>query len=236
MMKHVLRTLALTLALLMMASAALAYPPGFLVYHGDREQKRIAITVDDIYDENVLRMMHELSVEYDVPFTYFVLGTQIRESDKDIWEDVIARGGEVGNHTWKHPYLTRISIHNARNQILLTQEAFDNLLGYHYPLRLLRPPFGYYQEGDVNLLPMFYEYGVEKTVMWDVSYTDAQQAFDATQNGSILLFHTNYVDLECLKELIPMLLDAGYELVSVSELLGMEPLQTSEEKYVFPYR
>lgn len=235
-MKHIVRLLALTLCLTLLSTAALAVPPGFLVYHGDREVNKIAITIDDIYDENVLRMMHELSVEYNVPFTYFVLGTQIRETDKDIWEDVIARGGEVGNHTWKHPYLTRISIHNARNQILLTQEAWDNMLGYHYPLRLLRPPFGYYKEGSVNLLPMFYEYGVEKTVMWDVSYTDAQEAFKATQNGSILLFHTNYVDLACLKELIPMLLDAGYELVSVSELLGLEPLETSAEKYVFPYR
>ena len=236
MMKHVLRALALTLALLLTAGTALATPPGFLVYHGDREQKRIAITVDDIYDADVLRMMHELSVEHDVPFTYFVLGTQIREGDRDIWEDVIARGGEIGNHTWKHPYLTRIKIHNARNQILLTQERLDELLGYNYPLRLLRPPFGYYKEGSVNLLPMFYEYGVEKTVMWDVSYTDPQQAFDATQNGSILLFHTNYVDLACLKELIPMLKEAGYEMVSVSELLDMPPLETSEEKYVFPYR
>ncbi len=235
-MKRILRLLTLTLCLTLLCSSALAIPPGFLVYHGDRSVSKVAITIDDIYDENVLRMMHELSVEYDVPFTYFVLGTQIRESDKDIWEDVIARGGEVGNHTWKHPYLTRISIHNARNQILLTQEAWDNMLGYHYPLRLLRPPFGYYQEGDVNLLPMFYEYGVEKTVMWDVSYTDPQQARQATENGSILLFHTNYEDLECLKVLIPQLIADGYELVSVSELLGMEPLQTSEEKYVFPYR
>lgn len=235
-MKQLIRFICLSLCLLLLCGTALATPAGFLVYHGDREVPRIAITIDDIYDADVLRMMHELSVEYDVPFTYFVLGTQIRESDKAIWEDVIARGGEVGNHTWKHPYLTRISIHNARNQILLTQEAFDNMIGYHYPLRLLRPPFGYYKEGSVNLLDMFYEYGVEKTVMWDVSYTDPVQARAATENGSILLFHTNYVDLECLKVLIPQLIEDGFELVSVSELLGLEPLQTSEEKYVFPYR
>ncbi|MBQ8556577.1 MAG: polysaccharide deacetylase family protein [Clostridia bacterium] len=235
-MKHTMRILCLMMCLMLFFGTALAYPAGFLVYHGDREVNRIAITVDDIYDANVLRAMHELSVELDFPITYFVLGTQIRESDKDIWEDVIARGGEVGNHTWKHPYLTRISIHNARNQILLTQEAWDNLLGYHYPLRLLRPPFGYYKEGNVNLLDMFYEYGVEKTVMWDVSYTDPAEARKATQNGSILLFHTNYEDLECLKVLIPQLIEDGYELVTVSELLGMEPIETSEEKYVFPYR
>lgn len=235
-MKRIVRLLALTLAMMLLTSVAFAYPPGFLVYHGDREQKRIAITVDDCYDANVLRAMHELCQEYDFPITWFVLGTQIRDEDKDVWESIIAHGSEIGNHTWKHPYLTRIEIHNARNQILLTQERIDELLGYHYPLRLLRPPFGYYKEGNVNLLDMFYEYGVEKTVMWDVSSTDPYEAFETTQNGSILLFHTNYEDLECLKVLIPMLIEEGYELVTVSDLLGMEPLETSEEKYVFPYR
>ena len=235
-MKHMLRIFCLTLAMVCLSTAALAYPPGFLVYHGDREEKKIAITVDDCYDTDVLRMIHELSVQYDFPVTWFVLGTQIRDEDKALWEDIIAHGSEIGNHTWKHPYLTRISIHNARNQILLTQERIDQLLGYHYPLRLLRPPFGYYKEGDVNLLDMFYEYGVEKTVLWDVSYTDPQVAFDATENGSILLFHTNYEDAACLEVLIPMLLAEGYELVTVSELLGMEPLETSEELYIFPYR
>ena len=226
----------LTLCMFLLTNAALAVEPGFLVRHGDRETPRIAVTIDDIYDPDVLRMMHAMSIEFDVPFTYFVVGTQIRESDKEVWEDIIATGSEVGNHSWKHPYLAEITAHNARNQILLTQEAWDNLLGYHYPLRLLRPPFGNYKSGNVNRLDLFQEYGVEKTILWDVSNIDPQGALKDTQNGSILLFHTNYMDAACLRELIPMLLDAGYELVTVSELLGMEPLQTSEEKYVFPYR
>ncbi len=235
-MKHLIRLLSLALCLMLLTGTAFAYPAGFLVNHGDREQNRIAITVDDCWDLQVLREIHALCVELDFPITWFVLGCQLDEADKDIWDAIIAHGSEIGNHTWKHPYLTRISIHNARNQILLTQERIDQVLGYHYPLRLLRPPFGFYRENGVNLLPMFYEYGVEKTVLWDVSNTDPYGAFDDTENGSILLFHTNYEDLECLKVLIPMLKDAGYELVTVSDLLGMEPLETSEELYVFPYR
>lgn len=54
--------------------------------------------------------------------------------------------------------------------------------------------------------------------------TDPEKAFKDTQNGSILLYHTRKADLECLRVLVPMLKDAGYELVTVSELLGMEPL------------
>ncbi len=235
MMKRLLRVLALALCL-MVATPALAVAPGFVVYHGDREVNKIAITVDDCYDSNVLRMMHDLSVEEGIPLTFFVLGSQIRQEDKEIWEGILANGGEVGNHSWKHPNLAGISAHQARNQILMTQEAWDNLLGYHYPLRILRPPFGHFDGEKGNRLALFEEYGVEKTIMWDVSNIDPEQALRETENGSILLFHTNYADLNCLKVLIPMLKDKGYEMVTISELIGLEPLQTSNELYVFPYR
>jgi len=61
-------------------------------------------------------------------------------------------------------------------------------------------------------------------VLWDVAQTDPQKAFKEVQNGSILQFHTQEKDLACLRELIPMLLEEGYELVTVSELIGLDPL------------
>lgn len=232
-MKHITRLLALTLCLITLTTSALAYPAGFRVYNGDREQKRIAITVDDIYDADVLRMMHELSLELDFPITWFCLGVNFRDEDKDIWQSIVDNGSEIGSHSWYHHSFTILNKYVARNYVLMTQERIDELLGYHYPLRLLRPPYGNH---TTDLLNLFYEYGVEKTVLWDVSSTDPQEAFRTTQNGSILLFHTNYTDYDCLVELIPMLKDAGYELVTVSELLGMDPIEITEEKYVFPYR
>lgn len=232
-MKHIIRRLALMLCLISLATTALASPAGFLVYHGDREQKRIAITVDDIYDSNVLRLMHDLSLELDFPITWFCMGVNFRDEDKEVWQSIIDHGSEIGSHSWYHHSFKVINKHVARNYILLTQERIDELLGYHYPLRLLRPPYG---EFNNELLNLFYEYGVEKTVIWDVSNIDPQQAYRNTQNGSILLYHTNYTDYNCLVELVPMLQEAGFELVTVSELLGMDPPEISDEKYIFPYR
>ncbi len=231
-MKHLLRQTALTLAMLLVATAAFAYPPGFAVHHGDRETKRVAITIDDCWDFDVLRAMHELCVKYNVPVTWFVLGRQFKVEDREMWQGIIDHGSEIGNHLYNHIDLTTNKAYYSRNMILLSQERLDQTLGYHYPLRLLRPPYGNVDNASLNLLE---EYGVEKVILWDVSNTNVQGAFSDTQNGSILLFHTNYADLRCLEELIPMLLDAGYELVTVSELLGLEPLETSEELYVFPY-
>ncbi len=55
------------------------------------------------------------------------------------------------------------------------------------------------------------------------------------KNGSILLFHTQAKDIRCLEELIPRLLEDGYELVTVSEMLDMPPVATSTDMYTYVY-
>lgn len=224
-MKHIVRLFSLMMALLLCASCALAeIPDTYVVRNGDREDNKIAITVDDGWEIDMIRQIHDLSVELDFPITWFMVGTQFRHEDKEMWEEILAHGSEIGNHTWKHSRLLKFSISNGHTQTRLMQERVDEVLGYHYPLRLMRPPYGEYKNKDKNFLNVFKQYGVEKVVLWDVSQTDPHKAFKDTQNGSILLYHTRQTDYECLKVLVPMLKEAGYELVTVSELLGLEPL------------
>ncbi len=224
-MKSIVRLLTLMMALLLCASCALAaIPDTYVVRNGDREDNKIAITVDDGWEIDMIRQIHDLSVEMDFPITWFMVGTQFRHEDKDMWEEILAHGSEIGNHTWKHSKLLSFSISNGHTQTRLMQERVDEVLGYHYPLRLMRPPYGEYKNAQKNFLPVFQQYGVEKVVLWDVSQTDPHKAFKDVQNGSILLYHTRKADLECLRVLVPMLKEAGYELVTVSELLGLEPL------------
>ncbi len=224
-MKHIVRLFSLMMALLLCASCALAeIPDTYVVRNGDREDNKIAITVDDGWEIDMIRQIHDLSVELDFPITWFMVGTQFRHEDREMWEEILAHGSEIGNHTWKHSRLLKFSISNGHTQTRLMQERVDEVLGYHYPLRLMRPPYGEYKNKDKNFLDVFKKYGVEKVVLWDVSQTDPHKAFKDTQNGSILLYHTRKTDYECLKVLVPMLKEAGYELVTVSELLGLEPL------------
>ena len=223
-MKQIVRLLILCLAVMLLSSTAMALPENYVVRNGDRNVNKIAITVDDGFGHEMIYAIHELSKELDFPITWFMVGYHFLPEEKDVWEDVIAHGSEIGNHTWKHSKLLSFSTSNANTQVRLCQERVDEVLGYHYPLRLLRPPYGQYKNSEKNFLNVFYSHGVEKVVLWDVSETDPQKAFKQVQNGSILLYHTNKKDYECLKELVPMLKEAGYELVTVSELLGLEPL------------
>lgn len=56
------------------------------------------------------------------------------------------------------------------------------------------------------------------------------------QGGSILLYHTSHKDIECLKVLIPQLLEQGYTPVTVSELLGLPPVAPELLSGKSPYR
>lgn len=78
--------------------------------------------------------------------------------------------------------------------------------------------------------------GYLAVVKWDVSETDPVKALAAVQNGSILLFHARKKDAKCLSVLIPQLVAEGYQLVTVSELLGLPEIVCSAEKYVYHRR
>ena len=67
--------------------------------------------------------------------------------------------------------------------------------------------------------------GCQHAVKWDVSQTDPALAIGDVQGGSILLYYTSPKDIECLKVLIPQLLEQGYTPVTVSELLGLPPVE-----------
>ena len=76
-------------------------------------------------------------------------------------------------------------------------------------------------------------YGYDHILRWDVSETDPEKALPKVQNGSILLYHARHKDYVCLETLIPRLLEAGFEPVTVSELFGFDLPETSEEPYVY---
>ena len=219
----------LLIALLLLTAAMLpACAEDFRIRNGDREQNRIAITIDDCYGIPHVREALTISQQYDVPFTFFVLGVVIKEDDAALWQDVAASQCEIGNHTYGHYNLTTLDEKSLYNQIMKTQSALDAVLGYHYPLQVLRPPFGAL---DTHVNRFIRKTGYDHAILWDIDSTDPEECYEQVKNGSILLFHAREKDIACIEALLPRLIEDGYELVTVSELIGKEPVVPSEEPY-----
>ena len=231
-----LKKIAALLAALCLCGAACAEELPFAVRHGNREEAKIAVTIDDCYDMDSLRDAFTLAQQYEVPVTVFPLGERIQPEDAELWQTIAASDWEIGSHTYRHTKIGRQDKYNLMFSLMKVQEQLDAVLGYHYPIRSVRPPFGNYtddQDSARQVVSVCRAVGVEHLVLWDVSQTDPDKAVRKVQNGSILLFHARPKDVRCLAQLIPALQEKGFTFVTVSELLGFEPLATSTDLYVY---
>ena len=218
---------------LALVSCAILFPStaqADTVRHGDRSLPQVAVTIDDCYDSAQVLAAIELCETYQIPVTFFPIGSALKYDDAALWQRALDAGCEIGNHTWGHKDLTTRSAQVIRFQLLRTQQKLDEMLGYHYLMQVMRPPYG---STNAKVAQAVASVGYNWVVKWDVSQTNAAQALKDTQNGSILLYHARSRDISCLETLIPQLLSAGYELVTVSDLLGLPPVTPTEGIYTY---
>lgn len=215
--------------MLMLASSANA-DAAKVVRNGSRDEKKVAITMDDCYNRIHIASAVALCQQYGVPITFFPIGKALKYADRPLWQSALNAGCEIGNHTWGHKTLTYLSVGEIRFQMLQIQENVDAILSYQYPMQVMRPPAG---KTNSKVLQAIGKTGYSYAVKWDVSQTDLKRIQKEIQNGSILLFHGRQKDIKCLEQLIPWLLEQDYECVTVSELLEMESVATSTNLFIY---
>lgn len=216
---------ALALCLCVCWGSARAVEKGYTVLHGDRERPWIALTVDDCYNTQRVAEVLDLCETYDVPVTFFIIGSVLKDEDAALWQRALDLGCEIGNHTWTHRKLTKLDAQRIQWQLNRTQERLDEVLGFHYPMQVMRPPYGSLSTrpnyiSDTWVVNAIAAAGYLHAVRWDVSQTDPEKAVKDVENGSILLYHAKLKDVQCLEQIIPVLME-DYRCVTVSELLGL---------------
>lgn len=69
--------------------------------------------------------------------------------------------------------------------MLWIQEKVDAMLGYHYPMQVMRPPAG---KTNSKVLQAIGKTGYSYAVKWDVSQTDLKRVQKEIRNGGIFSF------------------------------------------------
>ncbi len=229
--------LALTIAGAGTAEGTKTGLENFPVRFGNRESNKIAITMDDAHEREWIWKTAELCRQYGITMTFFPIGVNLHAEERENWQSVLDAGCEIGNHTTWHDSLPQKTPGNIVYTLVMFQQMLDETLGYHYEVRWLRPPYGNLTNADGSMwdvMRIVKKVGYSHALLWDVSeMKSAKKALNSTRNGSILLFHARKEDYACLEELIPMLLEAGYEPVTVSELFGYDPPETSDGIFIY---
>lgn len=193
--------------------------------HGGREEKRIALTFDDGPHPRYTQQILALLARYGIKATFFMIGCNVKLYP-DVAKAVAAGGHEIGNHTYSHPHMKKITAQALREEIKKTEDVFEEL-GIEKP-HLFRPPEGFRSTSQIEATE---DLGY-RMVIWSLDTHDWQGrskgeltsfVLNSVQGGDVLLFH-DYVSgknttITALEELIPKLIEDGYRFVTVSEMM-----------------
>ncbi len=132
-----------TVALLARAAAQAPEKPSTPARPGpvDSFKRSVNLTFDDgPHPVNTPRVLDILE-RHGVKATFFVTG-QGAAAHPELIRKIVAGGHALGNHTYTHADLSKLTPEQAKAEFDKTQAAIDKALGYHYELKLVRPPYG----------------------------------------------------------------------------------------------
>jgi cellulose synthase/poly-beta-1,6-N-acetylglucosamine synthase-like glycosyltransferase/peptidoglycan/xylan/chitin deacetylase (PgdA/CDA1 family)/spore germination protein YaaH len=228
-----------------------------LSYNIDRiggANKKIAISFDDGPDSQWTPKILDILKDKKAPGIFFIIGDQANKRP-DILKREFAEGHEIGNHTFTHPKFDEISHTQLRWELNLTQRLIESTLDVK--TILFRPPYGIdhqpeYSE-EVAQLPLAQEMGYlivgqridpDDWSLRNGTPIPAKEIVDSVLrqagNGNIILLHDGGGDRTQTVAALPQIIDAlrkkGYQLVSVSDLIGktraeVMPLLSPEERF-----
>src|SRR5204863_6716589 len=85
----------------------------------------IALTFDDGPSAKLTPKLLDLLAAHHIKATFFVIGENVSEHP-----EIVARaareGHEIGNHSWSHPNLGKMSQESVRSQVQRTDHAIKN--------------------------------------------------------------------------------------------------------------
>ena len=96
---------------------------GRSVWRGPRDRRAVALTFDDGPSESTPEIL-EILAGHGVPATFFQCGANV-DRLPEIAREVAARGHEIGNHSYSHPYLFLRSPGAIEDELRRAQEAIE---------------------------------------------------------------------------------------------------------------
>lgn len=187
----------------------------------DPEKPMVALTFDDGPGKRTEELLDVLE-EYSAHATFFVLGTNVERYPEEI-KKMQKIGCEVGNHSYDHEDLSKLKKKGLNKQVKATNALVKDITGHG--ITLLRPPYGAISETMKNQLKM-------PMILWNIDTLDwktrdAEKTIEAVmkdvKDGDIILLHDIHSEtIDASVELIPMLLEEGYQLVTVSEMAAVK--------------
>ncbi len=186
----------------------------------------IAMTFDDgPVAKNTPRLLDMLAAR-GIKATFFTVGQNV-QMYPNIIRRMAAEGHEVANHTWTHPWITRLSDEAVRLELRRSHDLLTNLTGTA-PV-MYRPPYGAISTRHEKWI--LEEFGYP-TIIWSVDCADSRprstparvraNVVRETRPGSVILVHDLHsTSVDAMPATLDDLLTKGFKFVTMSQLIAM---------------
>ncbi|GHE81675.1 hypothetical protein GCM10014715_41530 [Streptomyces spiralis] len=174
------------------------------------------LTFDDGPNPEYTPHILDTLARYDVRATFMVCG-EMADWNRDLLARMADEGHVVGNHTWTHPLLTRLTRREIRDELEATSDIIEKAYGER-PL-WFRAPYGAWNR---NVFQLNAEMGMEP-LAWTVDSLDwttpgtttiVRRVERGADPGVVVLSHDAGGDrtqtVHALRRYLPRLLDEGY--------------------------
>lgn len=218
---------------------------GFTIYHFaddgalvservmdiDPEKPMVALTFDDGPGKRTGELLDCLE-EYHAHATFFMQGKNVPKYAEEV-KKMLEIGCELGNHSYDHADLGKASEDEIKSEVGDTNENLKQITGQG--ATVMRPPYG-------SISSTLREHVGMPMILWNIDTLDwktrnvqstVDNVMDSLKDGNIILMHDIHTEsVDAAMELIPKLQEAGYQLVTVTELAAAKGISLEDgEKY-----
>lgn len=191
----------------------------------------VAITYDDGPYRTVDEVLYQIFSKYDAKATFYVAGYRMSANEMENIAEGIKLGMEFGSHSENHENLSTLGAYEAKATIMEPVNYVYQKLGYE--MKTYRPPYGArnYDMEDIIDMP---------AILWSVDTKDwanrdeditYERAVADVEDGDVILMHSLYMSSARASErIVPELIDQGFQLVTVSQLLEYKGYDLSKLK------
>ncbi len=193
---------------------------------GNTANKVIYLTFDAGYENGYTPSILDTLKKHNVKATFFVVGHYL-ETSPDLVKRMCDEGHIVGNHTYHHYDMSKISDMEAfKSEMCSVEEMYKQVTGQDMQ-KYYRPPQGKYSEANLkNAQALGYQ-----TIFWSLAYVDWYQDKQPTREeafsklltrihpGAVVLLHsTSKTNAEILDELLTKWEAQGYSFGTLADL------------------
>ena len=183
------------------------------------EAQKVALTFDDGPGSETTAKLLDGLKERNIKASFFLMGKNIA-GNEHLVKRMKEEGHLIGNHTFNHVQLSKLSDAKACEEITRTSDAVYQITGQY--TTFIRPPFGEWKknlECVVTMLPVMW---TVDPVDWNTDDVDlvVRRVEKVVQDEDIVLLHDIYdSSVDAAFRIADDLKERGYTFVTVDKLI-----------------